>query len=475
MKSLSPGRFAAVSVILAYSTMIPNVVADIGITNGGFETVVPIDGFPINSFGVWGGNPGSMVTAEHGVTPLDGSRMLTFSGISGTTNIWQMVDVSSLSGTPTVTLSSAFNRLAGSPSNFQLRIAALDHGPPSNGNPEFDHRTIASLQRSVPDNTWSTLSLTAVVPPGTVSLAVEVAYSGLGGYADNVQITAEPFIPPPPGPIVIGGRTYGLDAFADIVVDAQPLGSGHFNKETTPQSGANQLTLPADFDVLQDAVVGSNLTDFVSLRTSESRLTLGFTDIIPIDGPGADLAIFEMLITAPISVTIGGTTRLYASQPTGDSISGASINSVLVDLADFGVAMTDRITISSSSIFNDIAAAAVINGVPEPSSMLLGAIAVGGILLQSRRAEKKRSARSNTTSNGRRKLGSALCSVFRPKTNRGHSAMGPLSSSAAARKCEKTHQSLDGEGGRDVTLATEIRLQRFQAQLCSIQMGNHGK
>lgn len=45
--------------------------------------------------------------------------------------------------------------------------------------------------------------------------------------------------------------------------------------------------------------------------------------------------------------------------------------------------------------------------------------------------------------------------------------------SAAARKCQKIHQAFSAEG-RDVRMATEIRLERFQAQLSSTQMGNPG-
>jgi hypothetical protein len=45
--------------------------------------------------------------------------------------------------------------------------------------------------------------------------------------------------------------------------------------------------------------------------------------------------------------------------------------------------------------------------------------------------------------------------------------------SAAARKCQRIHQAIEA-GGRDVKMGTEIRLERFQTQLSSTQMGNPG-
>jgi hypothetical protein len=170
--------------------------------------------------------------------------------------------------------------------------------------------------------------------------------------------------------VVIGGITFNDNAFADFVADASPSGTGYFAKETSTTVGAQALTLPADFAILQAAVVGADITEWISLRTPEARLTVGFADLIPVNGPGNDVAIIELGATAPISVTIAGTTQQYTSQPSGT----ANINFVLIDLGDFGVAQAAALTISSTSILNDIAAIGALNSVPEPSTLALAAV-----------------------------------------------------------------------------------------------------
>jgi hypothetical protein len=171
--------------------------------------------------------------------------------------------------------------------------------------------------------------------------------------------------------ITIGGVTFADNAFADVVLDASPSGSGQFLKEIA--GGSQTITLPADFAILQAAVVGPDVSEWISLRTSQAHLTVGFTDLIPINGPGADIAIVEIGVTAAVAVTIEGVTQQMHSQAVG------SVNMIFIDLSDFGVAQTSSVTVSSSDIFNDIAAFGVINGVPEPSSIVLGALGLIGL------------------------------------------------------------------------------------------------
>lgn len=168
--------------------------------------------------------------------------------------------------------------------------------------------------------------------------------------------------------VIIGGITFHDNAFADVLVDASPQGSGQFFRETA--SSADPLTLPADFSVLQSAVVGGDITEWASLRTAAAQLTVGFTDLVPFDGPGPDLAILEIGAPATISVTISGVTHQYTSQPSG------SINMILVDLSLFGVSIAPAVTLSSADILNDIAAVGAVNSVPEPCSVALG---LGGL------------------------------------------------------------------------------------------------
>ena len=173
---------------------ISNVVATPLVTNGGFEDVLPIgSGVPYEE---WGGNIAQMVTAENGVIPTEGLHMVKYLEKSSTSNLRQVVDIASVPGGSEVRLSADVFRLTGSPANaeFLLAIAAMDHGPPSS-DPDFNANTIALSLHNVPENVWTHISLSTVIPPGTVMLGVEVSYTSrgdLGGYADNIRLTPEP-------------------------------------------------------------------------------------------------------------------------------------------------------------------------------------------------------------------------------------------------------------------------------------------
>lgn len=184
--------------------------------------------------------------------------------------------------------------------------------------------------------------------------------------------------------VTIAGISFDDDAFADIVVSATPSGSGQFAKETLVPSSLQFLTLPADFAILEAAVIGADLNQWISLRSSDARLTVGFTDLVPIDGPGDDIAIIEIGATAPIDVTISGVTLHYTSQTS----STPGTNFVFIDLGDFGVSQTSSITMASTSILNDIAAIGAINSVPEPSTLVLAGIAATGFGVFGRRGAR---------------------------------------------------------------------------------------
>lgn len=191
------------------------------------------------------------------------------------------------------------------------------------------------------------------------------------------------FANPAPATVMIGDMVFDDNAFGDVVLSATPSGSGHFNEESSPPNINNPLTLPEDFAILEAIVLGSDMTRWVSLRTTEARLTIGFTDLLPVDGPGDDIAIFEIGATAPISVTIGGNTQLFTSEPHG------SLNMVLIDLEDFGVSETSAVTLGGTNIFNDIAGVAAINFVPEPSSFFLAGVGLIGLVAWGWRRRKR--------------------------------------------------------------------------------------
>jgi hypothetical protein len=75
----------------------------------------------------------------------------------------------------------------------------------------------------------------------------------------------------------------------------------------------------------------------------------------------------EIGATAPITVTINEVSHEIMSQTS----STPGVNLVLIDLQQFGVMEASALTISSSSILNDIAAIGGINVAPVPEATTL--------------------------------------------------------------------------------------------------------
>jgi hypothetical protein len=122
---LSLSCAAAIAVCLsgpANASVSGNLIA-----NPGFETVEPVgSGYP-STYADWNGNYASFHTAENGITPHVGTRMLRIDGTQsvgdGTGSslggdVYQIVDVSGFAsqiatGRVTVSASVFFNRIAG--------------------------------------------------------------------------------------------------------------------------------------------------------------------------------------------------------------------------------------------------------------------------------------------------------------------------------------------------------------------------
>ncbi len=74
------------------------------ISNPSFETPETTGGVLPTTFGDWSGDLSQIVTAENGIVPFDGSRMLRFDGtflntsIDGfASDVWQLIDMSPFS------------------------------------------------------------------------------------------------------------------------------------------------------------------------------------------------------------------------------------------------------------------------------------------------------------------------------------------------------------------------------------------
>jgi hypothetical protein len=178
--------------------------------------------------------------------------------------------------------------------------------------------------------------------------------------------------------ITIGGINFQDNAFADILISS----SGSF---TTVGGTLAQ--------VLTDKDPGT----FAFSRDPGSYVELGFTDNNLVNGPGEDLALFELGVvdTFQVSLTIGGTTRNYGSSFTGETAGGFPLNLAKVDLSDFGVAdgaslngvviglsflSTGGTTVPSLSLVGAINSSDIVHGVPDGGSTAgLLALAAGAL------------------------------------------------------------------------------------------------
>lgn len=185
---------ALMAVVLGLVSLANVFATPLVVGNAGFEMVVPIVHDP-PGLGVWFGNAGDMVMTEYGIVPTEGSRMLKFNGTNATTNIDQAIDATNILAGTTVTFLADVNRVPGSLTDFLISISAFNYALMPN-DPSFTGEVgthhIATALHTVSAGTWMTLQISAVVPPNTVTLALELGFMKQadipGGYADNVRL-----------------------------------------------------------------------------------------------------------------------------------------------------------------------------------------------------------------------------------------------------------------------------------------------
>lgn len=182
----------------------------------------------------------------------------------------------------------------------------------------------------------------------------------------------------------VGGLTLHSDGFADHLVSS----SGSFS--------SNAASLAA-------ALTDHSLSTWVQATTagdsSASTLVLGFSDNRLVNGPGDDLALFEVGHEAyeysqegfdSLWVTFNGVTRLYFTTETSTHVDDHNVNMTRIDLSHFGLAdgvQLDRVQIGlgydTRGSLPQLQLVAAIHSVaapvPEPASLLL--LAGGGLLL----------------------------------------------------------------------------------------------
>jgi PEP-CTERM motif len=215
------------------------------ISNPGFETSESLNDGPPETFLNWSGDLASVVSAENGITPAEGTQMLRFLAsretfASGTiSNMWQLIDMTSWSGqiadgTASVAFSAAFNRVTGddtSEPQFAVVVRAFS-GTPAEFPIVADGGLATSttfLTSDANPATWQTITANLLLPVDTTYVGIHLGaietltFTNVlfdefdGHYADLTQLSitgddVTPLSTPEPASLMLMGS--GLAALA---------------------------------------------------------------------------------------------------------------------------------------------------------------------------------------------------------------------------------------------------------------------
>ncbi|MCA9191361.1 MAG: PEP-CTERM sorting domain-containing protein [Planctomycetales bacterium] len=206
---LQPGKFLAIAILFATAT--PSR-ADL-IINGSFESTNSSDyqfGMYNDRTGTWGADLASVVQAENGIMPLDGTQMLKFlgTGLNGSTNgvfseVSQLVEVGA---GQLLEASAMMNRVNVSDADSRMGIGILAYSGLVQDHPANVGSALAqSVLEFTTDadlSTWEPISTQLLTPAGTDYVEVYVfavdspnnapPNEFRGNYADSVRLTAVP-------------------------------------------------------------------------------------------------------------------------------------------------------------------------------------------------------------------------------------------------------------------------------------------
>ena len=199
-----------------------NILVDPGFESNPLTTALNVlNNFPTYQ-GQWGPEAATIVTAENGVTPIQGVRMLRMVNTGSYTQAFQITDVTASaglidSGNALVNLTAQFN--VDKALSAALGVVSLTFFTTSTYASNIPPYLTASLTLDNSDSTWQPISLSIPVPVGTRWLLTQVAYQDatlLGidgqyhpGYVDAADTTISQ-IPEPATMALLGLGSLGL-------------------------------------------------------------------------------------------------------------------------------------------------------------------------------------------------------------------------------------------------------------------------
>lgn len=265
--------------------------------NAGFETVVSVDGSPPGVAGQWFADANEIVTAQNGITPSEGTRMLRLVHTSpgntqdgSSSDTMQIIDVSTAAsqiaaGNFYAAFSARVNRVAGNSqtdTQFMLSLRAYSGSLSSHdfADSPVAAKSVTLISDSDP-STWQTLGTALTLPAGTTYVVAVVsavenvtdnAHSGIefdGHYADDAKfhlgtgetqpvtlnalgdvaqtaaaskLHATSSLPLPvtysvvSGPATVSGNTLSLTGAGSITVAASQAGTGFIAPATAQRT-----------------------------------------------------------------------------------------------------------------------------------------------------------------------------------------------------------------------------------------------
>lgn len=159
----------------ATANVLVNPGFEINLLTTGNNVLTNFPGFQ----GIWGPEAGTIVTAENGVTPIQGVRMLRMVDTGSYTQTFQITDITSSaglvdSGGAVINTSALFN--VDKALSAALGVISVSFFTASTYGSIIPGSPVASLTLDTSPATWQPISLSSAIPVGTRWILTQVAY-----------------------------------------------------------------------------------------------------------------------------------------------------------------------------------------------------------------------------------------------------------------------------------------------------------